>query len=232
MFMPFVAARPAAAQEVAAAAAFGGAVRARRGVVGGLRQEVRRRHGTPRRTDGSSSKRRKNSGNMSFAFLPPSLSSSSARGRQPRGGLVFVVFLGKMLNCICLVLLMLIQRLLCCCGFRSFRLRLPWWAVGNCYCKHCNVKLTERADWLNQTYTNLNQLSFSFQAPTSPTSKPAHMLKEVELCAKFITTFTEPYKRKRNAMLIKRHDEAPKQSILTPVMIEKLLHYPGPENRK
>ena len=184
-------------------------MRARRGVVGGLRQEVRRRHGTPRRTDGSSSKRRKNSGNISFAFLPPSLSSSSARGRQPRGGLVFVVFLGKMLNCT-LVLLMLIQRLLCCCGFRSFRLRLPWWAVGNCYCKHCNVKLTERADWLNQTYTNLNQLSFSFQAPTSPTSKPAHMLKEVELCAKFITTFTEPYKRKRNAMLIKRHDEAPK----------------------
>ena len=101
------------------------------GVVGGLRQEVRRRHGTPRRTDGSSSKRRKNSGNMSFAFLPASLSSSSARGRQPRGGLVFVVFLGKMLNCICLVLLMLIQRLLCCCRFRSFRLRLPWWAVGN-----------------------------------------------------------------------------------------------------
>ena len=44
----------------------------------------------------------------------------------------------------------------------------------------------------------------------SPLSPTAHMLKEVELCAKFITTFTEPYKRKRNAMLIKRHDEAPK----------------------
>ena len=42
-----------------------------------------------------------------------------------------------------------------------------WLWVG--YCKPAsaaNIKLTERADWLNKTYTNLNQLSFShFSSP-------------------------------------------------------------------